>query len=78
MVAKAVGKTAAPTQKLPLLREHLLLMSARVEFSKPMQVRDFFMILLGWRGFLREDELVNLRGDQVSARIITNNARSTV
>ena len=46
--------------KLPMLRKHLLAMTALCQ-DEPQEVRDMFMLLLMFVGFLRESEAVSLR-----------------
>jgi integrase len=66
MAKKSASKKApAVKRRDPLTREHLLSLSAKVNRSKFIEVRDFFMILLAYRGFLRGDEVVNLLSDEV-------------
>lgn len=65
--AKKAARKKAPavSHRKPLLKAHLLRMSLKVNKSNFGEVRDFTMILLAFRGFLRGDEVIHLRADEV-------------
>ena len=54
----------------PLSRAHLLAMSAICHLQKLSAVRDFFAILLAWRGFLRASEVRALDAEDVELSIL--------
>jgi site-specific recombinase XerD len=62
----AANKIAPPPQQRePLLRAHLDKMASVMDSAETQDVRDFLMLLLAYRAALREDELVNLRKEEV-------------
>jgi len=57
----AAKKNAPPVKRRsPLTRDILVGLAKKVNDSDWMQVRDFFMILLGYRAYLRSSEIVSL------------------
>jgi hypothetical protein len=79
LVADAVvagRKMGAPTRhREPLERAHLLKMSACCFKNRLAPVRDFFSILLAWRGFLRGGEAMALLGEDLELRTLEPPAR---
>jgi integrase len=61
-------KAPPPKQREPLTRNHLLAMSAKCHAHKLVGVRDFFAILLAYRGFLRGGEVTALFGEDIELR----------
>jgi hypothetical protein len=66
MAKKSATKKAPEVQhREPLTRSHFIRLSLTIDESKFLDVRDFLMMLIGWRGFLRSEEIVNICDDEM-------------
>jgi site-specific recombinase XerD len=62
--------TKAPKRKKPCTKENLLSIASLVDFTKLKHLRDYLMILLAYKGFLRQSNLSLLLWDDVWIEVI--------
>jgi len=66
-LARIAAKKKAPAVKHrdPLTRNQLITLSKKVDRSNVASVRDFLMILIAYRAYLRAEEVSNIRSDEI-------------